>query len=124
VLWLLKLSLFCFVLRHFGSVRWVKNCIYVGIIVLGLFFSAYTLVVTMSCGPKTGSDKKSYLIGINRKQCISPNGITAISSVITGSVNGIGDIYLILISMPLIANLRLTPRQMYGVYIMQLCGAL
>ncbi|KAF2713805.1 hypothetical protein K504DRAFT_530724 [Pleomassaria siparia CBS 279.74] len=124
VLWLLKLSLFCFVLRHFGSVRWVKNCVYVGIIFLGIVFSAYTLIVTMACGPKNGLDLKAYLHGLNRSHCSSPNGATAIVSVFTGTVNGVGDLYLILISMPLISSLRLTKRQMYGVYLTQISGVL
>jgi len=80
VLWLLKLSLFCFVLRHFGSVRWVKNCVYIGIIVLGMVFATYTIIVTMSCGPVPGSDTASYLRGLNRKQCFAPEGLTAVSS--------------------------------------------
>ena len=80
VLWLLKLSLFCFVLRHFGSVRWVKNCVYIGIIVLGMVFATYTIIVTMSCGPLPGSDTASYLRGLNRKQCFAPEGLTAVSS--------------------------------------------
>jgi hypothetical protein len=80
VLWLLKLSLFCFVLRHFGSVRWVKNCAYMGIIVLGLVFSAYTIIVTISCGPVPGSDTASYLRGLGQKQCSAPEGVTAVSS--------------------------------------------
>jgi hypothetical protein len=83
VLWLLKLSLFCFVLRHFGSVRWVKNCVYIGIIVLGMVFSAYTIIVTMSCGPVAGSDTASYLRGLNRKQCFAPEGLTAVFSKLT-----------------------------------------
>ncbi|KAF2790341.1 hypothetical protein K505DRAFT_81205 [Melanomma pulvis-pyrius CBS 109.77] len=124
VLWLLKLSLFCFVLRHFGSVRWVKNCVYIGIIVLGLVFSGYTIIVTMSCGPLPGSDTVSYLNGVNRMQCSSPEGVTAVFSIITGTFNGIGDLYLIVISMPLVSSLRLSTKQMYGVYLIQLCGAL
>jgi hypothetical protein len=68
------------VVRHFGSVRWVKNCAYVGIIVLGLVFSTYTIIVTISCGPVPGSDTASYLRGLSQKKCSAPEGVTAVSS--------------------------------------------
>jgi hypothetical protein len=44
--------------------------------------------------------------------------------IITGTVNGVSDLYLIIISMPLVSGLRLTAKQMYGVYLVQISGAL
>jgi len=138
-----------------------------------MVFSAYTIIVTMSCGPVAGSDTASYLRGLNRKQCFAPEGLTAVFSkltlgpnlsslfqkdckispisvskflqqyvhqrfkiftienyakvyigIITGTVNGVSDLYLIIISMPLVSGLHLTAKQMYGVYLIQFSGAL
>jgi hypothetical protein len=44
--------------------------------------------------------------------------------IITGTVNGVSDLYLIIISMPLVSGLHLTAKQMYGVYLIQFSGAL
>lgn len=122
MLWLLKLALFSFVLTIFGSVRWFKNCAWIGIIVTGLVFSTYTVVVTMSCGPRPDSDAQSYLKGLNRKECSSSSGANAIVSNITSIVNGISNLYLVLISYPLISDLALHRKQMRGVYLMHGLG--
>lgn len=124
MLWLLKLALFSFILTAFGSARWLKNCAWAGIIVTGLFFSTYTIVVTMTCGPRPGSDAQSYLNGLNRRECSASSGANAIVSNLTSVVNGISNVYILLISYPLVSTLPLTQKEMRGVYVMHLIGVL
>ncbi|KAF2192940.1 hypothetical protein K469DRAFT_735054 [Zopfia rhizophila CBS 207.26] len=123
VLWLLKLTLFCLILASFGSVRWIKNCVYVGIIVTGLFFSAYTIVVAISCGPRPNTDTASYLNGLNRAQCSSPAEVNALMSIILGIVNFASDLYLLGIPLPSIQTLIVPRRQKIGVYLIFLSGS-
>ncbi|KAF2729423.1 hypothetical protein EJ04DRAFT_67126 [Polyplosphaeria fusca] len=124
VLWLLKLALFCLILTAFGSVRWLKNCAYLGIVVTGLFFSAYTIVVTVSCGPRPTTDAASYLAGLNRPQCSSSNGMNAVFSIVTSVVNVSSDFYLLIIPLPAIRALTLPPKQKFGVYLIMMSGSL
>ncbi|KAF1999228.1 hypothetical protein P154DRAFT_232007 [Amniculicola lignicola CBS 123094] len=124
VLWLLKLTLFCSILTAFGSVRWLKNCAYMGIVVTGLFFSMYTIVVTSACGPRPGTDKQSYIDGVNRKQCSASDGANAIVSILTSIVNFSSDLYLLVIPLPAIYRLSLAPKQKIGVWIIMLSGSL
>ncbi|KAF2269661.1 hypothetical protein CC78DRAFT_236831 [Lojkania enalia] len=123
VLWVLKLTLFCMIITAFGSIRWLKNCAYVGIIVTGLFFAAHTIIVTISCGPRPGTDGASYLNGLNRAECSSSTGINAIFSIITSVVNFSSDIYLLLIPLPSVHALRLPPKQKLGIYVIMLSGS-
>ncbi|KAF2105745.1 hypothetical protein BDV96DRAFT_356723 [Lophiotrema nucula] len=124
VLWLLKLTLFCLILSAFGSVRWLKNCAYIGIVVTGLFFSAYTIVVTSSCGPRPGTDAQSYLNGLNRKTCSSSNGPNAVFSIMTSVVNFGSDLFLLLLPLPCVRALTLPPKQKLGIWLIMLSGSL
>jgi hypothetical protein len=124
MLWLLKWALFSFVLSVFGSVRWLKNCAWTGIIVTGLIFSTYTIVVTMACSPRPESDSESYLNGINRQQCSDSSGVNAIVSIITSVANGVSNVYLLLISYPLVCTLPLQRRELHGAYLMLSIGAM
>ncbi|KAF2275313.1 uncharacterized protein EI97DRAFT_501919 [Westerdykella ornata] len=124
MLWLLKLSLFLFVISIFGSVRWLKNCCWIGIIIAGLVFSAYTIVVTMTCGPSPSSDVRSYLNGLNRKDCSAPSGANAITSIVAWGVNAGSNLYLLLITSPLVPRLGLQRKDKRRALLMLLNGAL
>ncbi|KAF2870128.1 hypothetical protein BDV95DRAFT_608145 [Massariosphaeria phaeospora] len=115
VLWLMKLTLFCFLLQVFGSVRWLKNCVCIGIVVTGLGFASHTIVATMACGPRPDSKTDSYLNGLNRKECTSPTGVYAITSMLASIFNALSDLYLVVLPLPLISRLDVTAKQMHGV---------
>ncbi|KAF2649783.1 hypothetical protein K491DRAFT_721365 [Lophiostoma macrostomum CBS 122681] len=121
--WLLKIILSFFILTYFGSVRWAKNCAWVGIIATGLVFSAYPIVVTMTCGPRAGSDVESYIDGLDHVQCTSSSGANAISSDVTSILNAASNLYLLLIVYPLVPTLTLTRNEMRGVYGIYSTGA-
>ncbi|KAF2009462.1 hypothetical protein BU24DRAFT_414789 [Aaosphaeria arxii CBS 175.79] len=116
VFWLLKLNLFMFILNIFDNVRWFKSCVYVGIIITGIIFSSYTIVITMSCTPRNGTDTINYLQALNRAQCTSPNGANAIMANLTTAFNAAANVYILLLPFPLISTLRLTTLQKRGVY--------
>ncbi|KAF2472582.1 uncharacterized protein BDR25DRAFT_15617 [Lindgomyces ingoldianus] len=116
VLWLLKLTLFCSILSAFGSVRWLKNCAYIGLITTGLFFMAYSIIVAVSCGPRPSTDTESYLNGFNRGQCSSATGVNAIASILLGIVNLASDVYLLIIPLPSVISLNIPLKQKIGVF--------
>jgi len=116
VLWLLKLSLFCTILKAFGPVKWLKNCVYVGIISTGMFYAAYTIVFAVSCGPEGSGDLESYINGLTRKQCYSPKGANAVASIMMGAVNFLSDVYLLILPLPVVKTLKISKRQKFGVY--------
>jgi hypothetical protein len=122
VLWLLKLTLFCTILKAFAPVRWLKNCVYIGIITTGLFYAAYTIVFALSCGPQYGADKEAYLAGLTRKQCYSATGANAIASITMGVVNFVSDIYLLLLPLPVIRTLQISKKQKIGIYFIIFSG--
>lgn len=124
MLWFLKLALFSFVLSAFGSVRWLKNCVWTGIIVTGLIFATYTIVATMACSPRPESDFRSYLNGINREQCSGSCGLNAVVSAIASVANGISNVYLLLISYPLVCTLPLSRTEVRGAYLMLSIGVM
>jgi hypothetical protein len=124
MLWVLKLSLFCFVMSAFGYVRWLKNCAWAGIILTGLVFSTYTIVVTMTCGPTPNSDAQSYVKGLNRHRCSNQTGVHAIVSIVTSSVNAFSNVYLLLISYPLIPLLPFPRKEIRAAYFVFLAGTM
>ena len=116
VLWLLKLSLFCTILKAFGPVKWLKNCVYVGVISTGMFYAAYTIVFAVSCGPEPTGDIEAYIGGLTRKQCYSPTGANAIVSIMMGVVNFASDVYLLILPLPVVKTLSIPRKQKFGVY--------
>jgi hypothetical protein len=78
----------------------------------------------MTCGPRAGSDAKSYVNGLSRPQCASASGANAISSDVTSIVNAASNLYLLLIVHPLVPTLTLTRNEMRGVYGIYTTGAL
>jgi hypothetical protein len=124
MLWLLKVALFSFILKAFGHVRWLRYCAWMGIVVTGLFFSTYTIVVTMTCGPRPNSNAQSYVNGLNRKECSSSGGANAMVSNVTSVVNAISNLYSLLICFPMVSTLGLPRKELNGAYFMHGLGVL
>ncbi|KAH7119659.1 hypothetical protein B0J11DRAFT_582173 [Dendryphion nanum] len=124
IFWFLKLALFCFLLNSFTSVRWFKNCVLIGIVITGLVFSTYTIVITLSCGPRSETQTMDYLLALKDAKCTGPNGINAMVANITTTFNAFSNVYLLLLPFPLISTLELHRLQRRGVYIMHGMGLL
>jgi hypothetical protein len=125
MLWLLKLALFSFLLRSFKNVRWLKNCVWVGIVVTGLLFATSPIVTTITCNPGPGSDTMSYVNVLDLKEsCSSSKGANAIVSDIMSFVNGFSNLYLLILPIPLIPRLTLPTLQRRWVYVIFVMGAL
>ncbi|PSN74792.1 hypothetical protein BS50DRAFT_24051 [Corynespora cassiicola Philippines] len=124
VLWLIKLSLFGFLLDAFGSVRWFKNCSFIGIVASGLIFATYTIIATMTCGPLPESNARSYLNGLNRKDCSSSNGLLSTIGLFMVATDSASNVYLMVLPLPLIPKMGLTSQQRNGIYLIQIVGLL
>ncbi|ORY04949.1 hypothetical protein BCR34DRAFT_53300 [Clohesyomyces aquaticus] len=122
VVWLLKLTLFCSMLREFGYVRWIKNSAYAGIVITGLFSSIYTVVVALACGPRPNTDAGSYWSGFQRNQCSSPDGVNAIASIMFGVLNFASDACLVALPLSPVRSMILPAKQKIGVYTIVLSG--
>jgi hypothetical protein len=124
MLWLTKLTLFSLVLKAFGSIQWLKNTTWIGIVVTGLFFSTYTITVTLSCGPRGDSDATSYVNGLDRAQCSSATGANAIMSILTSVVDAISNMCLLVLTYPLLPSLNLQTKQSRGIYALYFLGTM
>ncbi|KAF2745252.1 hypothetical protein M011DRAFT_479090 [Sporormia fimetaria CBS 119925] len=122
MLWFMKLTLLSFLFSCFDHVRWYKHCMWVGVTFTGLTFAAYTVVVTMTCGPKQGSDLQSHQNGLNRAVCTASDGTNAIVSNAAIIINSITNFLLLSISYPLAFKLSLRKVEMRGVYSMLVSG--
>lgn len=116
--------MFWFLLRVFRGTRWFKNSAIVLVIATGLVYSLYTITVTMACAPRPGTDKESYINGYRRDSCSAPTGINMIVSLLSSLANSLTDIYLVTAALILNSTLRVTAREMRGVYLIHFSGAM
>jgi len=116
--------MFWFLLRIFRSTRWFRISAIVLIIFTGLVYSFSTITVTMACAPRPGTDTASYINGYRRDSCSSSNGIHMVVSLIAGLINGFTDLYLVAAALILNSALHVTAREMRGVYLIHLSGAM
>ncbi|KAL8995928.1 MAG: hypothetical protein Q9188_006693 [Gyalolechia gomerana] len=104
--WFIKLSLFQLYLHLFGTLRWMKWAVWMGIVVTGLFYLSITVAKLAMCAPR-GS--QTYIMAFSTARCSRAK----VLGVITGVFNILSDLYLLIIPIPAILGLNVrTPKKM------------
>jgi hypothetical protein len=119
-IWFIKLSLFVFFLELFGRLRWLRYMAVTGMIVTGLFYWATLIVFAAMCAPMGSGPQSqmSYLQALASAKCEDSRPLT----VVTGVVNVVSDLYLILLPLPAVWSLNLPLRKKLGVSMIFLTG--
>lgn len=118
----MKLTLFCLILTAFQPVIWLRRLALIGICVTGAFYLYSAIYIGVVCGPKGGTDRASYLAGTVGKTCHDRTGYIQIHNVMFGVFNVLSDIYLLVIPIPAIIQLRLPFRKKIGILMIFLTG--
>lgn len=104
--WFIKLSLFQLYLHLFGTLRWMKWVVWMGLVVTGLFYLSITVAKLAMCAPR-GS--QTYIMAFSTARCSRAK----VLGVITGVFNILSDLYLLISPVPAILGLNVrTPKKM------------
>jgi hypothetical protein len=122
--WLIKATLLCLILASFRPVTWIRYMCYIGITVTFAFYFSNILVSILSCHPRGGVDRISWLVGMAKSSCGGTRGILQKYSLTSGAFNILSDFYILMIPLPAISKLHLTSRKKIGVYLIFSAGAL
>lgn len=117
-IWFIKLSLFLLYLEIFGSQRWMKYSIYLGITISGLFYFSLMTALLILCVPRDGQSQASYLSAIASPRCARSKTI----NLVGGVLNIVTDFYILVLPMPAVLSLQLSARKKIGVGAIFLTG--
>lgn len=106
-IWMIKLSLFLLILQIFGTLRWLRHLVYVGILVTGLVYFAIMVAMAALCAPRNGYTKLDYLSAIAAPKCARNDYI----NTWPGLFNIMSDFYLLIIPLPAIWGLQLPTKK-------------
>ena len=120
LIWIIKLSLFIMLLELFGLLTWLKVLVWLGIVVSGLFYFAYLIVIVALCAPRGEQTQLAYLIILATPRCQQNPAI--ILSV--GIMNVVSDIYLLVLPLPVIWSLQLPTIKKLGISAIFLTGSM
>ncbi|KAL8870385.1 MAG: hypothetical protein Q9198_007641 [Flavoplaca austrocitrina] len=117
-IWMIKLSLFLLFLEIFGTLRWLRLLVYLGIVVNGIIYLAITIAMAASCAPKHGYTKFDYLSAITADKCARNDYL----NTWPGLFNILSDFYLLILPLPAVWGLQLPTRKKLGICGMFLTG--
>ncbi|KAL8892838.1 MAG: hypothetical protein Q9215_000202 [Flavoplaca cf. flavocitrina] len=117
-IWMIKLSLFLLFLEIFGTLRWLRLLVYLGIVVNGIIYLAITIAMAASCAPKHGYTKLDYLSAITADKCARNDYL----NTWPGLFNILSDFYLLILPLPAVWGLQLPTRKKLGICGMFLTG--
>lgn len=112
--WFIKLALFTFYLRLFKVLRWLRYCVYLGILVTGVCYLATTILFPIFCAPRDGQDQMAYLAAIAAEKCIKAR----YTATALGCINIISDVYIFMLPLPPVWALKLPFRKRLGIAMM------
>jgi hypothetical protein len=96
-----KLSIFILYLRLFGSDTRTRILAWVGIAFCIIFYAFGTIFALAICVPRIG---ESLLASSLSKKC----GLSMVTIYLTSAVNVLSDIYLVVVPIPVVVNLRIS----------------
>jgi large subunit ribosomal protein L36e len=113
VLFVIKLSLFLLYLRVFAPARWLRYLVYFGIIFNFLFYASNATIQSIYCTPYPGSTWNAFILSQLEHTNRCDQIITL--SLVQSSVNIVSDVYMLILPIPAVWQLRLQTRQKMGV---------
>ncbi|KAI9649220.1 hypothetical protein NHQ30_001788 [Ciborinia camelliae] len=118
LIWLIKLSLFSLIYNAFRPLAYVRILVVTGLILSAAWYIAAAAIIVTRCGPKGGTDRISYLAGLASPTC----GHILTCTIVTGVVNIVIDVYLLVIPLAAISHLHLPRKRKIGVFFIFLTG--
>ncbi|KAF2837752.1 hypothetical protein M501DRAFT_137998 [Patellaria atrata CBS 101060] len=124
-MWLIKLTLFWLILTSFRPLRWTRFLVYFGIVSTFLGHSISAIILGFLCRPRGGHGRINYLRGLAEAQ---PGGTARIAStashiiIFQAVLSFSADIYLLVLPIPAIWNIRITFKRKLPVYFVFLAG--
>lgn len=116
-IFLVKAKIFLMLFHIFYLLRWMRYCVWFGIIFAALFYSSGVIVPFIMCGPYRGRD---WLEASQTTRCMRLENY----GLATGVVNILSDFYLLIIPIPAIWSLQMPTRKKVGVCAMFMTGLL
>lgn len=123
LIWMIKLAVYSLIHTAFNPLRYVRWTVYAGVGLSFCYYLAAAIVSGVICGPKGGTDRLSYLAGMAGEKCGDPGGIIQILSIVSGVVNLLNDLLLLLLPLPPVFKLHLPLKQKLGVLLIFLAGS-
>lgn len=109
-------------MRVFQPLIWLRRLALLGIAATGIFYFFIAIHHGIACRPRGGLDRASVLLGQAQKDCYDPTGFISLSNIPFGAFNLLSDIYILVIPLPAIVNLKMDPRKKVGVLLIFLTG--
>ncbi|KAF1845154.1 uncharacterized protein K460DRAFT_405425 [Cucurbitaria berberidis CBS 394.84] len=122
--WLVKATLMFFILSAFKPIKWLRSLCWVGIITTFTFYATNFVIQVVSCRPRGGTDRVSFLAGMASRQCAGSDAAIQKMSIATGIFGVISDFYILIIPLPAVAKLQIRKKRKLGVYLIFSSGAL
>ena len=111
VVFFIKVTLLLFYLEVLGSLRWLRWCVWIGVVVYGLCCSAFFISTAVICVPRTGTGQMEYLATIMSPTCQLQGPL----SLVQAAVNMSSDLVLLVVPMPAIWGLKTSIRKKIGI---------
>lgn len=117
-IWMIKLSLFLLLLEIFGTIRWLRLLVYLGIIITGLVYFSILIAIAAACAPRHGYTKFDYLSAIADPRCARNDFL----NTWPGIFNILSDFYLLVVPLPAVWGLKLPTTKKLAISAMFLTG--
>lgn len=117
-LWCAKMAILVLQLRVFAPKIWFRVTVYVGIALVTFVHWSNVPVYGILCIPHRG--EKWDMVLLSSKRCSAASTHT----VITGAIGTALDIYMLILPLPIIAELNLAPRRKLGLVLVFMAGIL
>jgi hypothetical protein len=121
IYWLVKLCLFCVIMRAFEPVLWLRRLAIIGIVATGIFYFFSGIYGGVICRPRGGLDRAAYLNGRASNSC-QHDKVISFSNLPFGAFNVASDFYILIIPIPAIVKLRLPLGKKVGILLIFLTG--
>lgn len=105
-------------LRLFAPKIWFRVAIYIGIALVTLVHWSNVPVYGILCTPRRGENWDMVLLSSKRCSAASTH------TVVTGAIGTALDIYMLILPLPIIAELNLAPRRKLGLALVFMAGIL
>jgi hypothetical protein len=122
--WLVKATLIFLILGAFRSIKWLRLLCWVGLVTTFIFYTINIIVQIVSCRPRGGTDRVSFLAGMASRECADSTAMIQRVSIATGIFGVISDFYILIIPLPAVLKLQIRKKQKLGVLLIFSSGVL
>lgn len=116
--WLVKLALFHLLLEIFGTLRYLRYWVYLGVCISGLGYFSFMVATIAFCVPSNETSQLAYLTAISSARCSHVKTVKFVGS----AFNVLVDLYLLILPLPAVWSLQLPTRKKIGASAILLTG--